>query len=148
MINYSAMELFEIGSAQLWHSNMALSHSGDRIDAHCGRRARLLSAWHPDPDVSLVMAVVIDDRDLLKTDDDERWFNFVAGTDCVMWMLLKAPWLLKVEAKWTTIISDLLKDACDLGVEQEFTYTLWEVHRHGPGGQSSFILQSCLGVVK
>ena len=144
----TAFETFTTGGVYLWHDNIALSHSGDRMDAHYGRAARLLVNWNPNAPASLIAAVVMGDAGYGLTRKDQKWLNFVTGTDFVMWMLLKAPWLLKAEAKWTMIISDLLKDACDLGVEHEFTDTLWEVHRHGPGGHSSFILQSCLGMVK
>lgn len=52
---------FRAGFVRRWHCNPELSHTGDRIDGHSGRVARIILMLHPDPSVRLLKAALIHD---------------------------------------------------------------------------------------
>lgn len=53
--------IFHAGRVQRWHTNPWLSRSGDSLDGHHGRVARLLLALHPSPSVTLLRAALTHD---------------------------------------------------------------------------------------
>lgn len=60
---------FRAGAIRRWHTNAALAATGDRLDAHAGRVARLILAWHPAPSVALLRAALIHDDGEIGTGD-------------------------------------------------------------------------------
>ena len=57
----SAFKAFQAGSVMRWHTNPALCHSGDRLDGHSARVARLIMLWHTCPSHALIRAALTHD---------------------------------------------------------------------------------------
>lgn len=57
----SLHEVFLAGFVRRWHTSPDLAHTGDRIDGHSGRVARIILLLHPDPSVDLLRAALIHD---------------------------------------------------------------------------------------
>jgi len=53
--------IFRAGCVLRWHTNPDLATTGDRIDGHSARVARILIALHPSPSVSLLCHALIHD---------------------------------------------------------------------------------------
>lgn len=52
---------FRAGCVHRWHTNPWLASTGDRIDGHSARVARVLIAWHPAPSLPLIREALIHD---------------------------------------------------------------------------------------
>jgi hypothetical protein len=53
--------IFRAGFVRRWHANPDLCHTGDRLDGHHARVARIILALHPDPSVALLKAALTHD---------------------------------------------------------------------------------------
>jgi len=53
--------IFRAGCVLRWHTNPDLATTGDRIDGHSARVARILIALHPSPSVTLLCHALIHD---------------------------------------------------------------------------------------
>lgn len=60
---------FRAGAIRRWHTNHALAGTGDRVDAHSGRVARIILAWHPAPSLALLRAALTHDDGEIGTGD-------------------------------------------------------------------------------
>ncbi len=64
--------IFRAGRVTRWHTNARLADTGDRLDGHQGRVARLLLALHPDPSAALLRAALTHDDGETATGDVPR----------------------------------------------------------------------------
>ncbi|WP_425070665.1 hypothetical protein [Sagittula sp. S175] len=55
------LAIFRAARVMRWHTNPALAHTNDRLDAHQGRVARIILALHPSPSVALLRAALTHD---------------------------------------------------------------------------------------
>jgi hypothetical protein len=60
---------YRAGAVRRWHTNHALAGTGDRVDAHSGRVARIILAWHPAPSLALLRAALTHDDGEIGTGD-------------------------------------------------------------------------------
>lgn len=60
---------FRAGAIRRWHANASLADTGDRIDAHSGRVARIILALHPAPSLALLRAALTHDDGEIGTGD-------------------------------------------------------------------------------
>lgn len=54
-------QAFLAGRVWRWHSNPGLAHTGDRVDGHSARVARIILLLHPNPSPELIRAALIHD---------------------------------------------------------------------------------------
>ena len=78
MNSIALTEIFRAGRVQRWHTNPWLSRSGDSLDGHHGRVARIILAVHPSPSVALLRAA-------LTHDDGESVVGDLPGPFKAMW---------------------------------------------------------------
>lgn len=84
--------LYEAGAVRRWHTNPAMAHVHDTVEAHSGRVARWLARWHPAPSAALLRAA-------LAHDDGEHSTGDIPTTAKTLMPIKVRAWLDEKEAK-------------------------------------------------